>query len=122
LVNFLNVMADDFNLMVGTASAWYPALGLGIQGGIFALANCAPNECTEVQTAFDENDLEKARTTYLRIFPVNAAVTAQFGIAGLKYACQLMGYRGGFVRNPLLPLKEEEKEKLLVILKTASLI
>ena len=86
------------------------------------MANCAPNECTEVQTAFDEKDLEKAKTTYLRVFPVNAAVTAQFGIAGLKYACQLLGYRGGFVRNPLLPLKEDEKEKIVVILKTANLI
>ena len=122
LVNFHDVMADGFNLLVGTASAWYPALGLGIKGAIFALANCAPNECTQVQTAFDENELEKARTTYLRMFPVNAAVTAQFGVAGLKYACQRLGYHGGSVRNPLLPLKEEETEKISAILKTADLI
>ena len=122
LVNFRNVVADDFNLLVGSAMAWYPALGLGIKGGIFALANCAPNECTQVQTAFDENELEEARTTYLRMFPVDAAVTAQFGIAGLKYACRLMGYHGGFVRNPLLPLKEDEKEKIKGILREANLI
>jgi 4-hydroxy-2-oxoglutarate aldolase len=122
LVSFLDVIPDDFNLLVGTASAWYPALGLGLTGGIFAVANCAPNECTQVQTAFDQGDLDGARETYLRIFPVNAAVTAQFGISGLKYASKLMGYRGGFVRNPLLPLTENEEEKILAILKRAQLV
>jgi len=34
----------------------------------------------------------------------------------------MLGYQGGFVRNPLLPLKEEEKAKLNQILKTADLI
>ena len=122
LVSFLDVMADDFDLIVGTASAWYRALGLGIKAGIFALANCSPNECTQVQTVFDQGNLESAKATYLRMFPVNAAVTAQFGVAGLKYACQLLGYKGGFVRNPLLPLTEDEKENIQAILKRAQLI
>lgn len=122
LVSFQTVMADDFNLMVGTVSAWYPALALGIRAGIFASANCIPNECAQVQEAFDRSDLEKAKEVYVRIFPVNAAVTATFGIAGLKYVSDALGYKGGFVRNPLLPLKEGEKSKLDEILKTAGLI
>ena len=122
LVSFQGVISDDFNLMVGTVSAWYPALALGIKAGIFALANCAPNECAMVQKAFDAGDFEKARVTYVRIFPVNAAVTATFGVTGLKYASDLLGYQGGYVRNPLLPLKEEEKKKIDYILKAAELI
>ena len=122
LVNFQRVMADNFNLIVGTVSVWYPALALGIKAGIFASANCVPNECALVQEAYDENDFEKAKETYVRIFAVNAAVTATFGIAGLKYVSDVLGYQGGFVRNPLLPLKEEEKAKLNEILKTAGLI
>lgn len=122
LVNFQRVVADNFNLMVGTVSVWYPALALGIKAGIFASANCVPNECALVQEAYDENDFEKAKEIYVRIFPVNAAVTATFGIAGLKYVSDVLGYKGGFVRNPLLPLKEEEKAKLNEILKTAGLI
>ena len=121
LVSFQRVMAESFNLMVGTVSAWYPALALGVKAGIFALANCAPNECALVQEAFDQGDLAKARETYVRIFPVNAAVTATYGISGLKYACDLLGYQGGFVRNPLLPLKPQEKEKIQEIIKAADL-
>ena len=122
LVSFLPVIPEDFNLMVGTVSAWYPALTLGVKGGVFALANCAPNECAEVQEAFNKGDHETAREIYMRIFPVNTAVTATYGVAGLKYAADLRGYSGGQVRNPLLPPKDPEKETIKSIMQTAKLI
>jgi 4-hydroxy-2-oxoglutarate aldolase len=122
LVSFLAVIAEDFNLMVGTVSAWYPALTLGVKGGVFALANCAPNECAQVQDAFNKGDLETAKEIYMRIFPVNTAVTATYGVAGLKYAADLRGYSGGQVRNPLLPPKDSEKEAIKRIMQTARLI
>ena len=122
LVSFLSVIPDGFNLLVGTVSAWFPALTLGIKGGIFALANCAPNECAAVQDAFNAGDSATARETYLSIFPVNTAVTNTYGVSGLKYAADLMGYRGGHVRNPLLPLKEDEKADIRDIMTTAKLI
>jgi len=40
----------------------------------------------------------------------------------LKYVAELLGYQGGHVRSPLLPLKEEEKIKIKEILQTAELI
>lgn len=122
LTAFLSVIDKGFNLMTGTLSAWYPALTLGIKAGIFASANCAPNECAAIQTAFDKGNLETAREIYFRMFPVNNAVTATYGIAGLKYAADLTGYKGGHVRSPLLPLKDEEKIKIKEILQTAELI
>jgi len=122
LVSFQAVMAEGFNLMVGTVSSWFPALTLGVEGGIFALANCAPNPCAEVQEHFAAGNWEAARETYVRIFPVNHAVTATYGVSGLKYAADLLGYQGGCVRNPLLPPKEAEKEAIRGILKTAGLL
>ena len=122
LVKFISVVPEDFNLMVGTASSWYPALTLGISAGIMALANCSPNECALVQEYYENGQIEKAKDTYTRIFPVNTAVTAVYGIAGLKYACTLSGYAGGYVRKPLLELKEDEKKKVRDILSKAGLI
>lgn len=122
LATFNQVTPDDFNVMVGTASAWYPALALGIKAGIHALANCCPNECTEVQEAFEEGNWEKARNIYQRVLPVNAAVTGVYGIAGLKYACDLLGFKGGYVRSPLQQLSDSEKVGLEKILKTAKVL
>ncbi|MGI6585876.1 MAG: dihydrodipicolinate synthase family protein [Lutisporaceae bacterium] len=122
LVKFISVVPEDFNLMVGTASSWYPALTLGINAGIMALANCSPNECALVQEYYEKGQIEKAKDAYTRIFPVNTAVTATYGIAGLKYACTLAGYEGGYVRKPLLELKDNEKEDIRNILSRARLI
>lgn len=122
LVSFLPVIPEGFNLMVGTISSWFPALTFGIKAGIFALANLAPNECAEIQEAYKAGDLDSARKTYLRVFPVNTAVTATYGVPGLKYASDLMGYQGGSVRSPLLPPKDAEKAAIKEILKTADLL
>lgn len=119
---FKKNVAERFNLIVGTASAWLSALQLGIRAGIHALANCAPNQCSEVQRLFDTGELDKAQELQQRIVPVNTAVTATYGVAGLKYATTLMGYEGGFVRRPLLPLDDSAKNNLRTILSTAGFL
>ena len=116
------IKGQDFNLLVGTASAWYPALTLGIEASIMALVNCCPGECIDVQTEYENGNNEKAREIYERVFPVNAAVTGAFGIAGLKYACDLLGFQGGLVRKPMLQITEEEKIKLKEILIKAEVL
>lgn len=122
LVQFKHVIdPSEFNLMVGTASAWYPALDLGIEASIMALANCSPQECVDIQTLYDEGKRDEARALYERMFPVNHAVTATYGVAGLKYVCDQLGYQGGFVRRPLLNLKPEQKSALDAVIEAAEL-
>ncbi|QNK39742.1 dihydrodipicolinate synthase family protein [Caproicibacter fermentans] len=113
---------SEFNLLVGTASVWYPALALGIRGGVMALCNCAPRECAEIQTLFDAGKYQEALKLNKKMFPVNAAVTGAFGVPGLKYACDLVGYKGGCPRKPLLPLTQEKKDRLEQILKSSGLV
>jgi 4-hydroxy-2-oxoglutarate aldolase len=119
MATWKRIVPEDFNLMVGTASAWYPALTLGVQAAILALANTNPNECAAVQEAFDAGDWQKARALYQRVFPINTAITATYGIPGLKYAADLMGYEGGFVRSPLGELDEGAKVKIKEIIDKA---
>ena len=116
------IQGQEFNLLVGTASAWYPALTLGIEASIMALVNCCPGECVDVQKEYENGNDDKARELYERVFPVNSAVTGKFGIAGLKYACDLLGFQGGLVRKPMLQLTEEEKTALKEILAKADLL
>lgn len=123
LVNFKRAIGnEEFNLMVGTASAWYPALTLGVEASVMALVNCCPQECVDVQKEFDNGNIDKSRELYERVFPVNSAVTGPFGIAGLKYACDLLGFEGGLVRKPLLQITEDEKLKLKDILVAAKVL
>jgi 4-hydroxy-2-oxoglutarate aldolase len=56
------------------------------------------------------------------MIPVNASITARFGIAGLKHALDYLGYYGGPVRPPLLPLTNPEREILENILTEGGLV
>ena len=119
LATFLRVADPSFQVMTGTFGAWFPALALGVEGIVSAMANCCPNEITETMELFDEGKLDEARALYQRMFPVNAAVTGAFGVAGLKFATSYSGYTGGYVRSPLLDSTDEEKVKLTEILEKA---
>ena len=122
LAQIMEVSADDFDPLVGTANAFYPALTLGVQGGILALANIAPAECVEVLNLVKENKLLEARKLYTKLIPTNKAVTAKFGIPGLKAAMDKLDYYGGKPRKPLIPLEEKEKEELFKTLEKADLL
>lgn len=112
-------LGQCFSLLVGTAAAWYPALALGIKAGIHAAANYAPKACVEVQKAYEAGDLGRAQGIYRALLPLNTAVTAAYGIPGLKHACDLAGYQGGQVRCPLQPLDEAARGQVAKIFATA---
>jgi 4-hydroxy-2-oxoglutarate aldolase len=46
----------------------------------------------------------------------NGAVTARFGVPGLKAAMEMVGMYGGSPRSPLLPLTDAQRETLRSIL------
>ena len=119
LATFLRVADASFQVMTGTYSAWYPALAMGMTATISAMANCCPNEIAETQELYDEGKQKESFELYQRMFPVNAAVTGTFGIAGLKYACDYLGYSGGHVRNPLADLSEAQREQCRAIIDKA---
>lgn len=122
LIKFqLSGLDPDFNLLVGTASAWNPALQIGVKASIMALANCCPQGCVEVQTLFEEGKQLESLDLYKRLYPVNEAVTAKYGVPGLKHACDRLGFKGGFTRKPLLNISDEQRGKIDEILNVAQL-
>lgn len=118
----LNAVPSDFAVLVGTAGALLGALALGCAGGILALANVAPRQCVEIQQCVRQNQWDRARQLQLRQLPVNAAVTATYGVAGLKYALDRLGYYGGPPRAPLLGLDKAGQAAVEEILKKAGLL
>jgi 4-hydroxy-2-oxoglutarate aldolase len=105
---------------VGSAPVFFPALCVGAAGGILAVANVVPQECVQIQNFFKKRKMSEARALQGQLTPLAKAVTARYGIGGLKMAMDLASYFGG---NPRLPLKkpgkevEEELKRLLLRLK-----
>ena len=112
----------DFVTMVGTASVLYPGLCVGADGGVLALANIAPNECVDIYNFYKEGRLEESLELQYKMIAPNKAVTAKYGVSGLKKALELLGYFGGSPRKPLGELGEKESQDLINILKTAEIL
>jgi len=112
----------DFAVIIGTASVLYPGLAVGAVGGILALANIAPNECVQIQEFVQEGKHTEALELQKKMLPVNKAITAKYGVAGLKAAMDMLGYFGGEPRAPLSVLSEPDKLQLKLILVNAGLL
>jgi 4-hydroxy-2-oxoglutarate aldolase len=122
LGDILRLASPGFQVLVGAGSVFFPGLALGAVGGILALANVAPQECVHMQSLHEAGSWEKAAELQRRLIPVNAAVTARFGVPGLKAALDMLGYYGGPVRPPLLDLSPAEKDVVRGILAEAGLL
>ncbi|MFZ7104063.1 MAG: dihydrodipicolinate synthase family protein [Peptococcaceae bacterium] len=122
LSQIIDMTPEDFNVLVGTAGVLFPGLVTGAKGGVMALATCCPQECLDIYDLCGQGKLEEAKKLQLRMIPVNNAVTGTLGIPGLKAAMDLLGFAGGPVRGPLLPLVENEMAELKNILAKAELI
>jgi 4-hydroxy-2-oxoglutarate aldolase len=107
---------EGFSVFAGSASFLYASLVLGATGGTLALANIFPNECARLQTLFDAGKMREARDLQMKLIDSNNAVTARWGIPGLKAAMDMIGLYGGDPRPPLVPLKEADREELRKIL------
>jgi 4-hydroxy-2-oxoglutarate aldolase len=118
----VSMCGKDFSVITGTGSVLYTSLTVGAVGGILALANIAPNECVKIQRLVEEGNHAEALKTQQKMLPVNKAITAKYGVAGLKAALDMLGYYGGEPRLPLSPLPENDKQLLSNILKDAELL
>jgi 4-hydroxy-2-oxoglutarate aldolase len=107
---------ENFSVFAGSAGFLYASLALGATGGTLALANIFPNECARLQTLFDAGKHKEARDLQMNLIDSNNAVTARWGIPGLKAAMEMIGLYGGDPRPPLVPLKEADREELRKVL------
>ncbi|HEX4154103.1 MAG TPA: dihydrodipicolinate synthase family protein [Acidobacteriaceae bacterium] len=98
-------------IAAGRASEMAPLLEAGVAGAMPEVAACAPQGCHEVWAAFKDGDPELARLKAARLKDADEVVD-EFGVAGVKYACDLNGYFGGAPRLPRVGLTAEERMRV----------
>jgi 4-hydroxy-2-oxoglutarate aldolase len=99
----------SFQTLVGSASTLFESLELGACGAILALANAFPELCVEIYEASRAGDASRARTLAQKLIAPAKILGPQYGIPGLKYTLDRLGYYGGPARPPLLPLSASAK-------------
>jgi 4-hydroxy-2-oxoglutarate aldolase len=109
---------NDFSIVAGSAPTLFPNMMAGARGGIVALACAAPAAMLRVYEAFKTGDYAAAASAQEIIAPAAVAVTARFGVPGLKAAMALEGFRSGVPRRPLLALGAAEQAELKTVFDT----
>jgi 4-hydroxy-2-oxoglutarate aldolase len=109
---FAAIDPDRFTVLCGSAPVLFPALAAGAAGGILAVANLLPDACSEIVNLTRAGRFDDARARQRRLVRLAQAVTTVHGIAGLKAALDWLGYVGGPVRAPLLPLSADGRREI----------
>ncbi len=110
-----------FQVLVGSGAILYGSLEIGAAGGILGVANLAPGECARLCEHFRAGDTIAAGALQKRIGALHNSVVGGMGVAGIKYALDLLGYHGGSPRPPLKPLAEARREEVAERLAAAGL-
>lgn len=114
--------ADGFQVVVGAGHVLYGGLEIGAVGGIVAVGLMAPGEAAEVSVAFYEGRKADAGRLQEKIGPVHTGIVGGMGVPGIKAAMDMLGYRGGDPRPPLLPVSDQRREEARAVLETAGLL
>ncbi len=113
---------SGFQVLAGSAGFLLPALAVGAVGSVAALANIGATQMDELVQLFRAGKAAEAQALQWRLNGINAAVTRQFGVAGLKAAQEMLGWYGGPPRAPLLPATDAERASILALLSQSGLL
>jgi 4-hydroxy-2-oxoglutarate aldolase len=112
IAEIVRLTPPDFAVFTGASRVLHAGLCAGAVGGMLALANVAPRLCTEMIALVGAGQHEAARILQGRLVALEGAIRHPYGIGGWKAALDLLGYRGGIPRPPLLPADEGARGRI----------
>jgi 4-hydroxy-tetrahydrodipicolinate synthase len=111
----LNVLSgDDFTLL--------PLLSIGGAGVISVVSNLLPNKMANLCNAWNEGDISTARKLHFEMQPLNRAMFMESNPIPVKTALALQGKMDTDFRLPMVPLADENLEKLKAIMVDSGLL
>jgi 4-hydroxy-2-oxoglutarate aldolase len=112
LMDTIRLSPPGFSVLTGNGAILYPSILMGASGAVLALADLIPDACVRVYEMARAGKHEEALHLQNRLTPLSNLLTAALGIAGLKAALDLAGFRGGLPRLPLLPVSPDQLESI----------
>jgi 4-hydroxy-tetrahydrodipicolinate synthase len=122
ITEIARVCGNDIDIYSGNDDHVLPILALGGKGVISVSANIIPKEVHNLVQSFLDGDLNKSRALQFSTNLVNRAMFYETNPIPVKTAMALMGLDTGEMRLPLVSMDDENKEKMIVDLKTYGLL
>ena len=112
---------DKIDIYSGNDDQIMPVLSLGGAGVISVLSNVFPRETDDICKKYFEGDTEGAKDLQLRFLPLIHDLFCEVNPIPAKAAVSAMGFGENYLRLPLTPMEENNKERMLAEMKKQGL-
>lgn len=113
---------DDLTIYSGNDDQIVPIMALGGKGVISVLSNCMPRETHEIAALCLEDKFTQAREKALELLDFTNTLFCDVNPIPVKEALNLMGFKAGECRMPLVGLNEANHRKLEASMERLGLI
>ena len=112
----------DFSVMMGRDTLILAGLHYGATGAIASCANVAPRIAVDIYEKFQQKDYQGALDAQFKLSALRIATNMGSFPVTLKEALKLIGHDCGDCVPPILPLHEDQREKLRTVLSGMGLL
>jgi 4-hydroxy-tetrahydrodipicolinate synthase len=105
-------VGDRVALYSGNDDQVVPLMSLGGKGVISVLANVAPKDTSRMAHAYLEGNTAESCALQLRFLPLIAALFREANPIPVKAGVEMLGYRVGAPRLPLVPIADAVRREL----------
>lgn len=113
---------DTFSLYSGDDALTLPLLSIGGTGVISVASHIIGKEMQEMINLFKGGRVQEAAALHRNLLPIMKALFAAPNPVPVKTALNMQGVQVGEVRLPLIPLNDEEKSTLQMVLPSKSYV
>lgn len=121
IVQTMSLVGDKLDLYSGNDDQIIPLLSVGGSGVISVLSNIMPKETVEMCDRYFAGDIKGALDMQLKYMPLINALFCEVNPIPVKAAMAAMGYCEDYVRLPLTPMEEANKENMLKLMREQGL-
>lgn len=111
-VELRSLLDDDFAIYSGNDDVIIPLMSVGGSGVISVLANCMPRETHDMVYEYLEGDAKKAGEAQVKYKEFIDNLFCESNPIPVKAALEMMGYKTGTLRKPLVPISDENRARL----------
>ena len=117
-----SLVGDKLDIYSGNDDQIVPVLSLGGSGVISVLSYLLPKETSLMCKKFFDGDTAGALDMQLKYLPLINALFCEVNPIPVKAAMAAMGYCENYLRLPLTPMEEANRQKLLKLMQAEGLI
>lgn len=122
IARIAQLCGSDLVIYSGNDDQVLPIMALGGKGVISVLSNCMPKETHDICSLCLEEKYDEARRLFLSVLDMANALFCDVNPIPVKYALNLMGFKAGPCRMPLVEMSDADKAALRAVMEKHGLV